>query len=242
MLKEKILPIIFLLVWSQNYAQTENRSAGWFTSINSIRLKNKWGAQVDWALRTTDEWKHLQVFILRTGLTYSFNSKVTALVGFNYNSARATVSNVSGYIGEFQVWQQLFLRHRPGPLFTTHRILVEERFIPTAVLDNGEVQVTKREFAMRARYLLRNQLPFKRQKQFSKGVYAITQQEILLNIGDNDAVNNRIFDQFRWFTGLGYRISPKMDVETGYFYRRLATKSALSYKDHVLLLNCFLRL
>lgn len=242
-MRKTILFVAILLLYGfQNFAQVDNRAAGWFSSINSIRIKNKWGMQLDWALRTTDEWKNLQIFIVRSGLSYRFSDKLTAIVGFNNNHSRVTVNNITGYVDEQQVWQQLFIRHRLGPLFTLHRPLLEERFIPINAVNNNKIEVVDRKFAVRARYLLRNQLPFKKQKTFTKGVYAATQQEILLNIGDNDFVNNRIFDQFRWFTGLGYRFSPKMDIESGYLYRSQATRGSVTFHDHVWQVTVFLRL
>ena len=242
MQKQKILVVIFLLLCGKIFAQVENRRAGWFTSTSSIRIKNKWGAQIDLISRTTDEWKNLQIFIVRAGLSYRFSDKLTAIVGFNNNHSRVTVNTTTGYVNEFQVWQQLFIRHRLGPLFTVHRPLLEERFIPVTAVRNNKIEVDDKKFGLRARYLLRNQLPFKARKTFTKGLYAVTQQEIMLNIGDNDFANNRIFDQFRWFTGMGYRFSHKMDLETGYLYRSQATRSSLTFHDHVWQLTMFLRL
>ena len=224
-------------------AQVETRSAAWFSSVNSFRLKGKWGLQFDFVLRTGDEWKYLQTMMLKPGITYKLSESTTAFAGYNNVRSRVIIGDVSGYATEHQIWEQLFIRH---PLFnrlnTLHRILFEQRFISIPIIKNTSIETEEHSFALRFRYLFRNVLPFKQQETFAKGPYVVAQQEILLNIGDKSAVNGKTYDQFRAFTGLGYRFSSKLDLETGYLFRDVSTRTALHFHDNILQLTSILRL
>lgn len=193
--------------------------------------------------RSTDEWQNIQTIMFKPGVNYRFNKTLTAFAGYNNVRSRVTIGTTSGYTTEHQIWEQLFIRHRSfNRLNTLHRPLLEQRFISRAVLKNNIIETDGRQFAMRFRYLFRNQLPFKKQAVFTKGMYAYAQQEILLNLGDKSAVNGKTYDQFRALTGLGYRFSPKIDLEGGYLFRDVATRSSLHYHDHIIQLSCFIRI
>jgi len=239
-----LLTIILLCFVSVvTIAQVETRSMAWFSSVNSFRLNGKWGLQFDFVLRTGDEWKYLQTMMLRTGISYKLSESTTAFAGYNNVRSRVIIGDVSGYASEHQIWEQLFIRHRLfNLLYTLHRPLFEQRFVSIPVIKNNSIETEDHSFALRLRYLFRNVLPFKKQENFAKGVYAVAQQEILLNIGDKSAVNGKTYDQFRALTGLGYRFSPKFDLETGYLFRDVATRTSLHFHDHILQLTSILRL
>jgi hypothetical protein len=211
--------------------------------VNSIRLKGKWALQFDFVLRTGDEWKYLQTTMIKPGISYKLNETITAFVGYNNVQSRVVIGDVSGYASENQIWEQLFIRHRLFNLLNTlHRPLLEQRFLNIPVKKNNSIETGSHAFALRLRYLFRNILPFKKQENFAKGPYAVAQQEILLNIGDKSAINGKTYDQLRVLTGLGYRFSSKFDLETGYLFRDVATRTSLHFHDHILQLTSILRL
>jgi hypothetical protein len=224
-------------------AQVETRSTAWYSGLNSIRLNEKWGFQFDLVLRTGDEWKYLQTMMLKPGISYKLSGSTTAFVGYNNVRSRVVIGDVSGYASENQIWEQLFIRHRLFNLLNTlHRPLLEQRFLNIPVIKNNSIETEGHAFALRFRYLFRNVLPFKKQESFAKGPYAYAQQEILLNIGDKSAVNGKTYDQVRILTGLGYRFSSKFDIESGYLFRDVATRTSLHYHDHIFQLTSILRL
>lgn len=243
MFRKQFTVIFFCFVSVVAIAQVETRSTAWFSSVNSFRLKGKWGLQFDFVLRTGDEWQYLQTMMLRTGISYKLSESTNAFAGYSNVRSRVVIGDVSGYASEHQIWEQLFIRHRLFKLlYTLHRPLFEQRFISIPVIKNNSIETEDHSFALRLRYLFRNVLPFKKQENFSKGAYVVAQQEILLNIGDKSAVNGKTYDQFRALTGFGYRFSSKLDLETGYLFRDFATRTSLHYHDHILQLTSILRL
>lgn len=243
MLRKTLFLFTFLVVYSTVHSQTQNRFATWFSSNNAIHLRGKWGLQFDMSIRSSDQLVYLQTILLRPGLSYRLNNSVTLLAGYNHVLSRNTIDNISGYLTEHQLWQQAFIRHRLfNRLNTLHRPLIEERFITSPYVSNNSIKTNGHPFVMRIRYLLRNVLPFKREAAFYRGSYAFAQQEILLNIGKVDRLNGKNFDQFRAAAGLGYRFSPKFDLEAGYLYRDIATRTSVHFHDHIVQIGSFLRL
>ena len=224
-------------------SQTETRFAGWSSYVNSIHLKGNWSLQFDFVLRSSDHWRYVQTTMVKPGISYKLNNTITAFAGYNNVRSRVEIGELSTYFTEHQIWEQLFIRH---PLFnllnTLHRPLLEQRFISNPVIKNNRIETESRSFALRLRYLFRNVLPFKKQENFAEGPYACAQQEILLNIGDKSAVNGKTYDQFRVFTGLGYRFSSKFDLESGYLFRDVATRTSTHYHDHIIQLTSIIRL
>jgi len=243
MRKNLLIIILLCFVLVNVVAQVETRSTAWFSSTNSFRLKGKWGLLFDFVLRTGDEWKYLQTMMVKPGISYKLSGSTTAFVGYNNVRSRVVIGDVSGYASENQIWEQLFIRHRLfNRLNTLHRPLLEQRFLNIPVIKNNSIETEGHAFALRLRYLFRNVLPFKKQESFAKGPYAYAQQEILLNLGDKSAVNGKTYDQVRILTGLGYRFSSKFDIESGYLFRDVATRTSLHYHDHILQLTSILRL
>lgn len=241
----KKLLLLFLIAFASfnGICQVQNRFAGWLSMVNSIQLNKKFGLQVDISLRSSDQWEHIQTLILRSGISFRLNPKTTAILGYSNILNRTTIDNVSGYISEHQVWQQLFIRHLLfNRINTLHRPLLEERFISNNVIENNSIKTESRSFALRFRYSFRNVLPLKAQKTFIRGPYAFCSQEILLNIKNKSAVNGKIYDQFRAVTGLGFRFSPKWDLEFGYLFRDIATKTSAHFHDNIIQIGSILRL
>jgi hypothetical protein len=243
MSRNLLITILFCFASVVVIAQVETRSTAWYSGLTSIRLNGKWGFQFDLVLRTGDEWKYLQTMMLKPGISYKLSGSTTAFVGYNNVQSRVVIGDVSGYASENQIWEQLFIRHRLfNRLNTLHRPLLEQRFLNIPVIKNNSIETGSHAFVLRLRYLFRNVLPFKNLENFVKGTYAVAQQEILLNMGDKSAVNGKTYDQLRVLTGLGYRFSSKFDLETGYLFRDIATRTSLHFHDHILQLTSILRL
>lgn len=238
-----ILAILLIYTSVAGMSQVQNRFTGWLSTINSVQLTKRIGFQFDFSLRSTDQWENIQTIIVRPGISYRLNKTITASIGYSNNRNRINIDEVSGYISEHQVWQQLFIRHRLfNRLNTLHRPLLEERFISNAVVENNSIKTTGRSLALRLRYSFRNVLPFKNKETFNRGPYAYAQQEILLIIANNTVLNGKTYDQFRSVTGLGFRFSPKWDLESGYLFRDLTTKTSVHFHDHIIQVSSFLRL
>ena len=224
-------------------AQTTDRTAFWYGSINSIHLNKKWSIQPDFHIRSTDKWEHVQTFILRPAISYRFNPKWNVVLGYNHIQSRVSIGGVSGYTPENHIWEQVWFRHKWKKFNLVHRISLEQRFIQYGYLQNGQIKNREALFTQRFRYLFRAQLPLVHQKPtFVKGPYAVLQDEIFFNMLKKENANGQAFDQNRLFAGLGYRLSPKFDIEAGYQNRAITARGGARFTDHITQITTFLRL
>ena len=243
MSKKTLLLIVIVYLNAQTEGQVQNRFAGWFSSINSISIYKKLGVQFDFSLRSSDQLKNIQTILIRPGVIYRFNETVTASIGYNNVHSLTIIDTISGYPAEHQLWQQVAIRHRSFKrIITSHRPLIEERFVSKNVVQNNSIKTIDRLFTMRIRYSFRNVFPLKNKPPFIEGPYLYTAQEILLNIVNKQAVNGKLFDQFRTVTGFGFRFSPKWDLEAGYLFRNVAAVTGVHFHDHIIQVGSFLRL
>ena len=205
-------------------AKAQTQRSGWIASFNTFRLDNKWSIYFDAQLRSTDKIKNVQTFLLRPGINYHFNKSVSATLGYAFVHNRRTSGSVTDYVTEHRVWEQLLASHKFKTVSTSHRLRLEQRFLPVTTVNNNELEVIDRVTAHRLRYFIRNLLPFQKGSAFSKGFFAALQDEVFLNIANKDVVNGKTFDQNRFYVALGYRIS-KIDLELGYMNQYTKTAS-----------------
>jgi hypothetical protein len=220
----------------------QDQSAGWIASFNTFKIGKKVSLHTDVQLRSNDQWKDIQTILVRPGFNFQLNKNFTLTAGYAYVSNRRTVNNVTGYVGEHRIWQQLLATHKFRSIFVSHRFRTEQRFLPVVVVQDNELEKGGTETAYRFRYFLRNVLPIKRSQIFSKGFFAAIQNEVFLNIGNNKNVNGEFFDQNRLYLAAGYRISPKADVEFGYLNQYINGAGSVSTAVHVLQFAGYLRL
>ena len=237
----KFKPCFLLLFCLGNlYVQAQNQHSGWLASFNTIGLHNKWSLHFDAQLRSTDELKNIQTLLLRPGINYHFAKNMSATLGYAFIPNRKTVDEITGYIMEHRIWEQFLISHKWKTLTTTHRVRLEQRFLPVAAAKNTALEVTGHVAAHRLRYFIRNVLPLQSSPAFSKGFFLALQDEVFLNIGNKKAVNGKTFDQNRFYAALGYRIH-KIDLEAGYLNQYIKTTTSAT-KNHIAQVAVYKRL
>ena len=196
----------------------------------------------DVQLRSSDEWKQMQTFLFRPGINFHLNKKLVLSVGYAYISNHQTRNDVSDYVPEHRLWEQLIISHKVKRFAISHRIRLEERFLPTIIIQPDELEVAGFALAGRFRYFLRNILPLNKQETFTRGPFAAIQNEIFLNIFGLNKVNNAVFDQNRFYLACGFRLSPKADLEIGYMNQYVNGRGDLKTTNHILQFAGYLRL
>jgi hypothetical protein len=142
---------------------------------------------------------------------------------------------------EHRIWQQAVFNHKLKSLSIGHRLRFEERFISKATARNNELETAGYDPAFRFRYFVRSIIPFSNQSSFSKGLFFALQNEIFLNTGNKEAVNQKTFDQNRLYSAIGYRLTGKTDVEAGYMNQYISTRSSFT-NNHIVQLALYKRL
>ncbi|RYY28674.1 MAG: DUF2490 domain-containing protein, partial [Chitinophagaceae bacterium] len=143
-LRSAILAIVIL---TGTGAAAQTTFNGWFASNNTFKLNKKFGIHLDVQARSTDKLEHLSTFIFRPGINWSFRKNMVATLGYGYFQNRRTLSEVSGYVPEHRIWQQLVVNHSVGFVPIQHRFRLEQRFISTYEVQNGDLKVSGNNFA-----------------------------------------------------------------------------------------------
>lgn len=237
-----IFTISFFFALIRTQAQVDHRTMTWNGIISNFHLNEHWGIQADMHFRSTDAWEQFQTIILRPGVSYKFNKKYSFVTGLGYFNNRTTVSGITDYKPEFQIWQQFWVRNQMNSFFLTNRFSLEERLVGKFAAEGDHLKTLSTGLVLRFRYLLRAQFPWKHAKEFKHGVYNYTQQELFLNLLHKDLANGHFFDQIRPVIGIGYRFSPKIDLESGLQYRFLQSKGSARTQDAIMATSCFIRL
>jgi hypothetical protein len=211
-------------------------------AMHTIKIDSNFSIFFDAQIRSTDEWSQTETVIVRPGLAYFFNKNVSLTFGIAYIENWRTVGSVRDGVTDNRLWQQLIINKPRSHSLLQHRLRLEERRIPTLLVQNNELIKSNQQFNARFRYLTRYMTKFSKTKSLSKGVYAALQNEFFINTLGGKYTNNKLVDQSRTYAGLGYRFGKTMDVEFGYMLQYMEGKSNVYSTNNILQLSSFLRL
>jgi len=251
-------------------AQAQAQFSGWLATFQNYKLSPKWGVYFDIQYRSTDQWKQMNSLLIRPGVNYYFKPNLIGTVGYAIIPQQRISGGVTGYMPEHRVWEQLIvthnarLSHKARMTGIQHRFRLEQRSIPKFHADGNSLVHDKHVYAGRFRYFTRAVIPIggvrtvtappadgsmassvrpgATSKAFTSGFFAAVQNEIFLNIGDNSAVNKKVFDQNRAYLAVGYRCSKQFDVEMGYLNQYINGAGRNSTANHVLQVATYVRL
>lgn len=238
-MKSKLL-FVSLVLLSFNI-KAQQQFTGWLASFNTFKLNSKTSIHFDAQIRGTNEFQNIQTILIRPGLNIRLSKKITGSFGYAFIQNRRVISTITGTAVEHRPWQQLLFTEKIANITSSHRLRLEQRFIPVSKVLNGELQFDGNKYANRIRYFSRNVIPLKKDLVFSKGFFVSIQDEIFINIGNTSAVNGKTFDQNRLFLSTGYRLTSKFDVEIGYMNQYISGKNKSFTNNHILQLSTYTR-
>lgn len=209
-MRKKLLLVFALISFSIiSYSQTDQENTGWFAWFNSYKFSKHFGLHFDGQVRSADDWAFVKNILIRPGVTYHFNSKSNATLGYAYVGTYNRLEDVAkNSLTENRIWEQYIYNVKLGKIPLQNRFRLEQRFIE---------RQTEDVFSQRLRYFARAIIPLSKQESaFTKGVFAAVQNEIFFNVQNKEKINNSVFDQNRAYGAIGYRVSAKFDIEAGY--------------------------
>lgn len=233
---------LFIATSLDGDAYGQSQFTGWLASFNTFKTGQKTSIHADVQWRSSDEFKHTQTLLLRSGLNVHLTKQLIVTGGYAYVHNRRTMGAVSGYAPEHRTWEQLIYNHKIKSIAVSHRFRLEQRFMSKSVVVNNELENDGSLYANRLRYFIRNILPLQQQKTFTKGLFAALQNEVFVNIGNTANVNGKFFDQNRLYLAMGYRLNPSFDLETGYLNQYINGRNDAFTNNHVWQVAGYLRL
>jgi hypothetical protein len=233
-----LLWLLFLPIISSQAQETS--FTGWSAWFHNSKVANGHsGFHLDMQARSSDEWKDIQALIFRPGYMFytEGGSSLTAGYGFfsrrRYNARR-------GLRPEHRLWQQFQHTHFYSFVPLTHRLRLEERWVP--MLKNTNDNQETFDFRLRLRYFLRTVIPMAGNKHtFEKGPFVGLQNEIFVGLYQNGMSAKDIYDQNRFYVSAGYRVNSKVDIEMGYM-NIVSTRSDITSLQHTLQFAVYSRL
>lgn len=229
-------------------AQTQRQTAGWFAAFNTVRIANsKFSLHLDAQVRSSDNFEALQTVIVRPGLNYHVRKNMVATLGYAWIRMRVPYAPATGqidydHLSEHRIWEQFIINHQVAFIPLQHRVRLEQRFMPKSTVLEGDLQNDGFDLAHRFRYFLRGVIPVDGSAKFTKGLFVGVQNEIFLNYGEPTRNNGKVFDQNRAYLAVGYRLSPKFDVEGGYLNQFVSGLGTARTTFHVAQIATYLRL
>lgn len=202
---------------AQNTRLRDNNNIGWYAGTGTFIFTNKWSAHLEYQWRRDNYITNWQQSLLRTGINYHANSNTSLRVGYAWAETYAygdyPINAFGKTFTEHRVYEVATLTQRSGSLDLSHRIMLEQRWLPRYA-SAASAKPDEWLFANRARYMLRLQHSLKGKTLEDKEPYIAAYDEVLIGFGKN--VNENIFDQNRLGILLGYRFSKGFRLEAGY--------------------------
>lgn len=231
------LCIVFLpfISFSQN-REYKYTKMFWTETIFSGKIKGKFGYQVDYQYRrsadpnTVEGGDHNNIFknplqqVVRPWIYYQPNDAIRfslSPLGWWGNWSESG-SNLQ-FTPEFRITPQVTLNQKFGRVVISHRYRYEFRFFGDKKSAENGWDFSKGYYNFnddmhtrsRLRYFIRALVPLNNATLKPGTFYVNTYNEIFVNIGKSVG-NTNLFDQNRFFLGLGYRFNPLFRLEAGY--------------------------
>jgi hypothetical protein len=224
-MKIKIL-LLFFLFSSSNLFSQEDQLGSWYMYFYTSKFKeSKFGLQGDVQYRNNNFIGDLEQLLLRSGLTYSpKNTNITLTLGVA-NITTGVFGDSNETTNENRIYQEVLLPQKVGErIYLTHRFRYEQRFIEN------------QDFRTRYRYNIFMNIPVNKTTLSKNAVYVAFYNELFINGEKNIGSNRRVtvFDRNRFYMGLGYSITDKLRVQTGFMNQSLEnfSKNQLQFSLH----------
>ncbi len=241
-----ILCFASITSFSQNTRLTDKNSIGWFNNFTTLKFSNKFSGHLEYQWRRDNFVKDWQQSLLRVGVNYQANEKLTLRLGYawieTFPYGDIPLQAAGKRFPEHRTYQMATITDNIKLMDVSHRFMIEQRWVgryTNPLLDKPDDFI----FLNRIRYMYRMQRALGKKKIADKTAYLALYDEILIGFGKN--VNENIFDQNRLAVLLGYRFNKKYRVEAGFFQqivqlgREVNNRNVFQYNNGIILNSYF---
>ena len=223
------LTVIALIIYCVVFSQTKQDQRVWFAYIGQFKVSEKWGGHLEAQFRLDNQLEQNLQNLFRIGGVYFLSSRANITAGY----ALVNTYNVSqdAFFKENRLWEQYQLNTKwnENKNTMTHRFRLEQRWVEQLSTDVAIAGTTN--YQNRLRYLNRNLFHLLNLKSESDEVYAVLQNEVFLNLGDNK-INSKFVDQNRFLIGLGLNFRNNTRLELGYMNHLLTFSKGDNVMNH----------
>jgi hypothetical protein len=232
---KKYLLLFLLLTAIEGFGQTrmsDHNTIGWFSASVSKPINKKFNVQVEYQWRRVKFLKDWQQSILRGGIGYKINPKLSAFVGYGWIETfpygEYFVASIAKRFPEHRLYEQFTLTDNIGRSTISHRLRIEQRWIGRYTNINS-TEPDQTVYVNRVRYMPKIEIPL------SSKCYASLFDELMIGFGKN--VGENVFDQNRVGILLGIKPTSTFKIEAGFinqtlqFGREINGKNVFQYNN-----------
>lgn len=221
-----VLFLAALPVFSQEEKLAPNPGGYWLAYTGDNKINSRIGIHSEVQLRNLFLERTVESFLVRTGLNVYIKPYAMATAGYGYfYGAPSNPEIIGAKTSEHRIWQQLILRQKSKNIFIEHRYRLEQRF-----LQNLSTGTNRQDH--RLRYRFQTLFPLYSISPHLRHFFVGVNNEIMINFRNDPS---RLFDRNRFFSGIGYQVSPKMNFQLGYLNQfSQITGNPKAQVDHIL--------
>jgi hypothetical protein len=200
---------------------------GWALYTGTHKITNKVNVMTEYQWRRADGFQHWQQSLLRFGLEYEINPKVSVMGGYAWiKTFPYGTQPILHEFNEHRMFEQVNLKDKAGRLEVQHRYRIEQRFLEQYALNSsGNVVQVDPVFRNRIRYRALVMLPLSRKTMGNQTLFLSINNELFVGFGKGIAKNP--IDQNRFITALGWRFNAQTNVQVGYFNQFIFKSNAI---------------
>jgi len=216
MLRYICFSILLFPVFGFAQKNISNQFNAWALYTGTHKISSKVNLMTEYQWRRAEGFKHWQQSLLRLGLEYEINPKVSVMGGYAWIKTFPYGSQpVLHEFNENRVFEQLNLKDKIGRFEIQHRYRLEQRFLEqyTKNATNDIVQVDP-VFRNRIRYRAMVMVPLSRKEMGDNTLFLNLNNELFVGFGKG--ITKNPIDQNRFIAALGWRFNAQTNVQVGY--------------------------
>jgi len=118
---------------AQNTRINDHNNIGWYVYNGTFKLNKKWGIHTEYQWRRDHVIKDWQQSLLRTGVNYQVNQKLSMRVGYawieTFNYGGIPINGFGKQFTEHRAFQMATVNDKMGIVELSHRFMLEQRWI-----------------------------------------------------------------------------------------------------------------
>jgi hypothetical protein len=231
---------------AQNTRISDSNRIGWYNYFGTFKLSNALSVHTEYQWRRENFIADGQQNLLRTGINYRLNPKLTVRAGYawveTFPYGNVPINALGKDFTEHRLYQMVTLSDRIAVVDLSHRFMLEQRWLgrySSADLSREDDYV----YVNRLRYMVRVQAALNGKPMADQTPYAALYDEVFVGFGKN--VGENVFDQNRLGLLLGYRFNGNFSLEGGYLSqivqlgREVDNRNVFQY-NHGFIINALL--
>lgn len=211
--------------YAQDAKQAPRPEGYWIAYFGDNKINKIVGIHSELQLRSFFVPDNVGTVIARVGVNFYIKSFIMGTVGYGYIFSNPDHDQIhASRTSEHRIWEQMLFRQKTKAVFMEHRFRLEQRFVQN--LSNQTSSVSHR-----IRYRFQTLFPLYTISPHLRHLFISVNDEIMLNFKPEPA---QIFDRNRFYAGLGYQVSPKLNIQLGYMNQFANVSfSSRGHVDHI---------